>query len=90
MCQKPSGALHRWQGELFSKWMKQHLRITAFLDTSENAVKTQIRTAVSVYVLVASRNGSNSPPREPARRSKYDLVVPEVARRQPHNNSVDR
>jgi hypothetical protein len=39
--------------ELFFKWIKQHLRIKAFYGTSENAVKTQIRIAVSVYVLVA-------------------------------------
>ena len=43
----------RWQVELFFKWTKQHLRIKAFYGTSENAVKTQIWTAVSVYVLVA-------------------------------------
>src|SRR5436309_3040914 len=43
----------RWQVELFFKWIKQHLRIKAFFDTSENAVKTQIWIAVSVYVLVA-------------------------------------
>ena len=39
--------------ELFFKWIKQHLRIKAFYGTSENAVKTQIWIAVSVYVLVA-------------------------------------
>jgi IS4 transposase len=43
----------RWQVELFFKWIKQHLRIKVFLGTSENAVKTQIWIAVSVYVLVA-------------------------------------
>ncbi|WP_018954175.1 IS4 family transposase, partial [Thioalkalivibrio sulfidiphilus] len=43
----------RWQVELFFKWIKQHLRIKKFLGTSENAVKTQIWSAVSVYVLVA-------------------------------------
>jgi len=43
----------RWQVELFFKWIKQHLRIKAFYDTSENAVKTQIWIALSVYVLVA-------------------------------------
>ena len=43
----------RWQVELFFKWLKQHLRIKAFYGTSENAVKTQIWTAISVYVLVA-------------------------------------
>jgi hypothetical protein len=43
----------RWQIELFFKWIKQHLRIKAFYGTSENAVKTQIWIAVSVYVLVA-------------------------------------
>lgn len=43
----------RWQVELFFKWIKQHLRIKAFFGTSENAVKTQIWTAISTYVLVA-------------------------------------
>jgi Domain of unknown function (DUF4372)/Transposase DDE domain len=43
----------RWQVELFFKWVKQHLRIKAFFGTSENAVKSQIWIAVSVYVLVA-------------------------------------
>jgi hypothetical protein len=43
----------RWQVELFFKWIKQHLRIKAFFGTTENAVKTQIWIAVSVYVLVA-------------------------------------
>jgi Transposase DDE domain/Domain of unknown function (DUF4372) len=43
----------RWQIELFFKWIKQHLRIKAFYGTSENAVKTQIWIAVSVYVLIA-------------------------------------
>ena len=44
---------HRWQVELFFKWIKQHLRIKSFFGTSENAVKTQVWIAVSVYVLVA-------------------------------------
>jgi hypothetical protein len=44
---------YRWQVELFFKWIKQHLRIKAFFGTTENAVKTQIWIAVSVYVLVA-------------------------------------
>jgi len=43
----------RWQIELFFKWLKQHLRIKAFFGTSENAVKTQVWIAVSVYILVA-------------------------------------
>ena len=43
----------RWQVELFFKWIKQHLRIKSFYGTSQNAVKTQIWIAVSVYVLVA-------------------------------------
>ena len=43
----------RWHVELFFKWIKQHLRIKAFYGTSENAVKTQIWIAISVYVLVA-------------------------------------
>ena len=43
----------RWQVELFFKWIKQHLRIKSFYGTSENAVKTQVWIAISVYVLVA-------------------------------------
>ncbi|MCK5658325.1 MAG: IS4 family transposase, partial [Alphaproteobacteria bacterium] len=43
----------RWQVELFFKWIKQHLRIKSFFGTSDNAVKTQIWIAISVYVLVA-------------------------------------
>jgi hypothetical protein len=43
----------RWQVELFFKWIKQHLRIKVFFGTSENAVKTQVWIAVSVYLLVA-------------------------------------
>jgi hypothetical protein len=43
----------RWRVELFFKWIKQHLRIKVFFGTSENAVKTQIWIAISVYVLVA-------------------------------------
>lgn len=43
----------RWQVELFFKWIKQHLRIKAFYGTSENAIKTQISIAISIYVLVA-------------------------------------
>lgn len=44
---------NRWQVELFFKWIKQHLRIKSFFGTSENAVKTQIWIAISVYMLVA-------------------------------------
>jgi IS4 transposase len=43
----------RWQVELFFKWIKQHLRIKRLYGTSENAVKSQIWIAVSVYVLIA-------------------------------------
>jgi len=43
----------RWQVELFFRWIKQHLRVKSFFGTSENAVKTQIWIAISVYVLVA-------------------------------------
>ena len=43
----------RWKDELFFKWIKQHLRIKAFFGTSENAVKTQIWIAISVYVIIA-------------------------------------
>ena len=44
---------YRWQVELFLKWIKQHLRIKSFFGTSENAVKTQIWIAITVYVLIA-------------------------------------
>ena len=44
---------HRWQIEIFFKWIKQHLRIKAFFGTSMNAVQTQIWIAVAVYVLIA-------------------------------------
>ena len=44
---------YRWAIELFFKWIKQHLRLKAFFGTSENAVKTQVWIAISVYVLVA-------------------------------------
>ena len=57
----------RWHVELFFKWIKQHLRIKTFYGTSENAVKSQIWIAVSVYVLVAivrKRNGSSRCPRD--------------------------
>jgi hypothetical protein len=43
----------RWQVEWFFRWIKQHLRIKRFFGTSENAVKTQLWIAVSVYVLIA-------------------------------------
>jgi len=43
----------RWNIEVFFKWIKQHLRIKSFLGNSENAIKTQLWIAVSVYVLVA-------------------------------------
>jgi len=43
----------RWQVELFFKWIKQHLRIKSVYGTSENAVKTQIWIAISVYLIVA-------------------------------------
>ena len=44
---------HRWKIELFFKWIKQHLKIKSFWGLTENAVKTQVWIAVSVYVLVA-------------------------------------
>jgi len=44
---------HRWQIELFFKWIKQHLRIETFWDTSANCVKTQVWIAISTYLLIA-------------------------------------
>lgn len=44
---------YRWQVEFFFKWIKQHLRIKSFFGTSENAVKTQIWIAITIYVLIA-------------------------------------
>ena len=43
----------RWKIELFFKWIKQHLRIKSFYGTSENAVKIQIYSAISVYIIIA-------------------------------------
>ena len=43
----------RWQVELFFKWIKQHLRIKVFYGTSQNAVKTQMWIAITIYVLIA-------------------------------------
>ena len=65
----------RWQVELFFKWIKQHLRIKAFFGTSENAVKTQVWIAISVYTLVAilqerTRSGAQSQ-RNPANLQHY-------------------
>ncbi len=53
----------RWRVELFFKWIKQNLRIKAFFGTSENAVKTQIWIAISVYVLVAILKKERNIPR---------------------------
>jgi len=50
----------RWQVELFFKWIKQHLRIKAFYGTSENAVKTQLWIAISVYLLLLSSKAPRS------------------------------
>jgi hypothetical protein len=59
----------RWQVELFFRWIKMHLRVKAFFGTSENAVKSQIWIAVSVYVLVAIiRKRLNIP------RSLYEML----------------
>ena len=52
----------RWHVELFFKWIKQHLRIKAFYGTSENAVKTQVWIAVSMYVLIAIMKKELQPP----------------------------
>ena len=52
----------RWQVELFFRWIKQHLRIKAFLGNTDNAVKTQVWIALSVYLLVAIlKKEANSP-----------------------------
>jgi len=56
---------YRWQVELFFRWIKQHLRIKSFFGTSENALKSQIWIAISVYILIAiikNRLDSNSDP----------------------------
>ena len=57
----------RWRVELFFKWIKQYLRIKAFLGTSQNAVKTRIWIAISVNLLVAILNRSRN-----ARRTATD------------------
>ena len=64
----------RWQVELFFKWIKQHLRIKRFYGTSENAVRTQIWIAISVYVLVAIIKEATSIGRVPA-CAATDIVI---------------
>ena len=66
----------RWQVELFFKWIKQHLRIKAFFGTSENAVKTQIWTAISIYVLVAIVKKQLQIDRSLAEILQIDMVFP--------------
>src|ERR1039458_7661722 len=60
----------RWQVELFFRWIKMHLRVKAFFGTSENAVKSQIWIAVSVYVLVAIIKKRLNLSRSPYERSE--------------------
>ncbi len=59
----------RWQVELFFKWIKQHLRIKAFYGTTQNALKTQIWIAISVYVLVAIVKKTTKSGRQPLQNS---------------------
>ena len=59
----------RWQVELFFKWIKQHLRIKAFYGTSENAVKTQIWIALSVYSPRGHCQAASRPRRQPLQTS---------------------
>ena len=70
----------RWQVELFFKWIKQHLRIKAFYGTSVNAVKTQVWTAISVYVLVAILKKETAARAEPLRNPPNSEPHPVRAR----------
>ena len=69
----------RWQVELFFKWIKQHLRIKAFVGTSANAVKTQIWAAIATYVLVAIIKKKHSSERVPAYAATDLVAVRETA-----------
>ena len=72
----------RWQVELFFKWIKQHLRIKVFLGTSQNAVRTQIWTAISIYVLVAIlRKELNLSRGTGGRRTQSSQYLPALRRR---------
>ena len=64
------GYKYRWRVELFFKWMKQHLHVTEFYGTSENAVKIQLYSAIIAYCLVAIAE----------RKMKLDMEVYEVLR----------
>ena len=79
----------RWRVELFFKWIKQYLRIKAFFGTSQNAVKTQIWIAISVYLLVAIlQEGTENRPKSwrnlansqhhPHRKSLYESSTEEI------------
>ncbi len=73
---------HRWRVELFLRWLKQHLRIQRFLGTSENAVKTQIWIAASVYVLIAilkKRLELPHDPHHPARARSHAIHTSSIA-----------
>jgi hypothetical protein len=71
----------RWQVELFFKWIKQHLRIRHFYGTSENAVKTQIWTAVCVYVLAPPSSKRNW--RSMLRSTLFYRFCPSIPSRKP-------
>jgi hypothetical protein len=68
----------RWQVELFFKWIKQHLRIKTFLGTSENAVKTQIWIAISVYLLFLRPSGQRDEGEAARRRAVIGTVKESV------------
>ena len=77
----------RWQVELFFKWIKQHLRIKQFYGTSENAVKTQIWIAVSVYVLVAILQEARST-WTPRSTLCYSILIGDPLRENAHTSST--
>lgn len=79
---------YRWQVELFFKWIKQHLRIKAFYGTSENAVRTQIWIAVSVYVAVAIVKKAPQPRPQPLHNSTDSQR--HVVRNSPLGSSLSR
>jgi hypothetical protein len=76
----------RWQIELFFKWLKQHLRIKAFYGTSPNAVRTQIWSAIAVYLLVANSQKAAASGFEPLHHSTD--FKPDAVRENAHSTSA--
>ena len=78
----------RWQVELFFKWIKQNLHIKSFYGTSDNAVRTQVWIAISVYVLVAIVKKELRAGSEPQRNLANSQ--PDAVRENPYFSGIER